>query len=180
MPLDKVVDSAALDDALDYTASRIRARGGAAGPIPFDLQHGLGFGDAVDAIPGVVKKTYTFRKSSSGRTMYLQNEMAPAVPKVILVHANMDDFPASPTVGTICLGCETMSGPLDNFDGYDNYIAYTTHYGSDGAVNMRLCYEGGYSPGVSDDKETIRAAVRSYAGSTFLAGVEYTAELYYW
>ena len=180
MPLDKVVDSAALDDALDYTASRIRARGGAAGLIPFDLQNGLGFGDAVDAIPGVVKKSYRFQKSSSGRTEYLQNPRAPEVPKVIVVHADLDDFPAAPTNGTISLGCETMNGPTSNTNGYDNYLACTTYYNSSGAVASTYCYEGGYRPGISDDRQTIRLGVRSQTGSTFLAGVEYTVDLYYW
>lgn len=51
MSLDKLVDSAALDDALDYTADRIRVKGGTSAMIPFDLANGTGFGDAVDAIP---------------------------------------------------------------------------------------------------------------------------------
>jgi hypothetical protein len=50
MALDKLVDSAALDDALDYTASRIRAKLGSSSLIPFDLEYGLGFGDAINAI----------------------------------------------------------------------------------------------------------------------------------
>ena len=53
MALDKLVDSTALDDALDYTADRIRAKLGSSNLIPFDLENGLGFGDAVNAIPAI-------------------------------------------------------------------------------------------------------------------------------
>lgn len=53
MAYDKAVDSAALDDALDYTADRIRAKLGNSNSIHFDLENGLGFGDAVNAIPAI-------------------------------------------------------------------------------------------------------------------------------
>lgn len=47
----KYVDSTQLDAALGYTAGRIRAKTGSSSLIPFDLERGLGFGDAVDVIP---------------------------------------------------------------------------------------------------------------------------------
>lgn len=53
MAYDKAVDSAVLDDALDYTAERIRAKLGNSNLIHFDLENGLGFGDAVNAIPAI-------------------------------------------------------------------------------------------------------------------------------
>lgn len=48
MSYDKVVDSAALDTAMTYTAGRIRAKTGSADQIAWDFAKG--FGDAVDAI----------------------------------------------------------------------------------------------------------------------------------
>ena len=169
------VDATQLDSNLASVANAIRERSLGSNLLSFPS----GFISELESIPGLVKKTYKFTKSSSGRTAYITNELAPEIPQVILVKANMDDFPANPTSGTIMLGCETIGGPNDSSDGYDNYFAYTTHYGGDGAVNMRLCYSGGYQPGISNDKNTIRVAVRDYAGSTFLAGVEYTVNLYY-
>lgn len=49
MAYDKVVDSAALDAAMTYTAGRIRAKTGSTDQIAWDSAKG--FGDAVDAIP---------------------------------------------------------------------------------------------------------------------------------
>ena len=50
MAYDKVVDSAALDAAMTYTANRIRNKTGGADQITWDSAKG--FGDAVDAITG--------------------------------------------------------------------------------------------------------------------------------
>lgn len=50
MAFDKVVDSAALDAAMTYTAGRIRAKTGGTDQIAWDSAKG--FGDAVDAITG--------------------------------------------------------------------------------------------------------------------------------
>lgn len=50
MAFDKVVDSAALDTAMTYTAGRIRAKTGSADQIAWDSAKG--FGDAVDTITG--------------------------------------------------------------------------------------------------------------------------------
>ena len=50
MAFDKVVDSAALDAALTYTATRIRNKTGGTDQIAWDSAKG--FGDAVDAITG--------------------------------------------------------------------------------------------------------------------------------
>lgn len=50
MAYDKVVDSAALDTAMSYTANRIRAKTGDTNQIAWDSAKG--FGDAVDAITG--------------------------------------------------------------------------------------------------------------------------------
>ena len=50
MAYDKVVDSAALDAAMTYTANRIRNKTGGTGQIAWDSAKG--FGDAVDAISG--------------------------------------------------------------------------------------------------------------------------------
>lgn len=50
MAYDKVVDSAALDAAMTYTANRIRVKTGGADQIAWDSAKG--FGDAVDAITG--------------------------------------------------------------------------------------------------------------------------------
>ena len=50
MAFDKVVDSAALDAAMTYTANRIRNKTGGADQIAWDSAKG--FGDAVDAITG--------------------------------------------------------------------------------------------------------------------------------
>lgn len=50
MAYDKVVDSAALDAAMTYTAGRIRAKTGSADQIAWDSAKG--FGDAVDTITG--------------------------------------------------------------------------------------------------------------------------------
>lgn len=50
MAYDKVVDSAALDAAMTYTANRIRAKTGGTDQIAWDSAKG--FGDAVDAITG--------------------------------------------------------------------------------------------------------------------------------
>ena len=49
MAYDKVVDSAALDTAMTYTANRIRSKTGGTDQIAWDSAKG--FGDAVDAIP---------------------------------------------------------------------------------------------------------------------------------
>ena len=48
MAYDKVVDSAALDAAMTYTANRIRNKTGGTDQITWDSAKG--FGDAVDAI----------------------------------------------------------------------------------------------------------------------------------
>ena len=50
MAYDKVVDSAALDAAMTYTANRIRSKTGGTNQIAWDSTKG--FGDAVDAIAG--------------------------------------------------------------------------------------------------------------------------------
>ena len=50
MAYDKVVDSAALDAAMTYTANRIRNKTGGTDQITWDSAKG--FGDAVDAITG--------------------------------------------------------------------------------------------------------------------------------
>ena len=50
MAYDKVVDSAALDAAMTYTANRIRSNAGGTDQITWDSAKG--FGDAVDAITG--------------------------------------------------------------------------------------------------------------------------------
>ena len=50
MAYDKVVDSAALDAAMTYTANRIRNKTGGTDQIMWDSAKG--FGDAVDAITG--------------------------------------------------------------------------------------------------------------------------------
>lgn len=50
MAYDKVVDSAALDAAMSYTANRIRVKTGGTDQIAWDSTKG--FGDAVDAIAG--------------------------------------------------------------------------------------------------------------------------------
>lgn len=49
MAYDKVVDSAALDAAMTYTANRIRTKTGGTDQIAWDSAKG--FGDAVEAIP---------------------------------------------------------------------------------------------------------------------------------
>lgn len=51
MAIDKLVDSGKLNNALSYTAGRIRAKTGGSSQIAFDFANEKGFGDAVDAIP---------------------------------------------------------------------------------------------------------------------------------
>ena len=180
MALDKLVDSQALDDALDYTASRIRAKGGAVGLIPFDLQNGLGFGDAIDDIPSYRKETYSFTPSSGVRTHTFQNPRAPEIPKLIVVRVLPEDMPETPKTMTVHSGGDTLYGPASNANGFDNYNNYEYYYDDSGNFSATYSYTGGYRNGISDDRGTIRVGVRSQTGSVFKAGVTYTVELYYW
>lgn len=69
MAYDKVVDSAALDTAMTYTANRIRNKTGGTDQIAWDSAKG--FGDAVDAIPtggdplAALAELATFKVSSA-------------------------------------------------------------------------------------------------------------------
>lgn len=68
MAFDKVVDSAALDAAMTYTANRIRSKTGGTDQIAWDSAKG--FGDAVDAIQegdplAALAELATFRVSSA-------------------------------------------------------------------------------------------------------------------
>ena len=180
MALDKLVDSQALDDALDYTADRIRAKSGAAGLIPFDLQYGLGFGDAIDNIPSYHKYTHNFTPSSGVRTHTFTNPRGTEIPKVIIVKVLPENMPATPTTMTVYAGGDTLFGPVSNSDGFDNYNNYTYYYDSSGGFSATYSYSGAYRNGISDDRETIRVGVRSQTGSVFKSGVTYTVELYYW
>ena len=69
MAYDKVVDSAALDAAMTYTANRIRNKTGGTDQIAWDSAKG--FGDAVDAIPtggdplAALAELATFKVSSA-------------------------------------------------------------------------------------------------------------------
>lgn len=172
------VDSQALDDALDYTADRIRARGGAVGLIPFDLQNGLGFGDAIDDIPGYIVGGYKFTPSADVRSETFENPMAPLVPKFIVVHADMDDFPDH-TKGAICVVTETTYSSFGISSGFEEFLGYVLHYGSDGLVNYRMCLESGGMPAVSTDGQYIKVGIRNYTTCVFRAGVEYSVDLYY-
>lgn len=51
MAVDKLVDSAKLNAALNYEASKIIAKGGGTAPLAFDFANEKGFGDYIDAIP---------------------------------------------------------------------------------------------------------------------------------
>lgn len=51
MAIDKAVDSTKLDNALEYTADRIRAKSGESADIAFDFATGKGFGNAIDNLP---------------------------------------------------------------------------------------------------------------------------------
>ena len=51
MAVDKLVDSAKLNAALNYEANKIIAKGGGTAPLAFDFENEKGFGDYVDAIP---------------------------------------------------------------------------------------------------------------------------------
>ena len=51
MAVDKLVDSAKLNAALDYEASKIISKGGGTAPLAFDFANEKGFGDYIDAIP---------------------------------------------------------------------------------------------------------------------------------
>ncbi len=178
MALDKLVDSQALDDALDYTADRIRARGGAVGLIPFDLQDGLGFGDAIDDIPGYIVGGYKFTPSADVRSETFSNPMAPLVPKFIVVHADTDDFPDH-NKGAISVISETTYSSIGISSGYEDFLGYVLHYGSGGDVNYRMCFDRREMPAVSTDGQYIRVGVRNYTGCVFRAGVEYSVDLYY-
>lgn len=50
MAVDRLVDSAKLNAALNYEANKIIAKGGGTAPLTFDLENEKGFGDYVDAI----------------------------------------------------------------------------------------------------------------------------------
>lgn len=58
MAVDKLVDSAKLNAALDYEASKIIAKGGGTAPLAFDFENEKGFGDYIDAIPSGGGGTY--------------------------------------------------------------------------------------------------------------------------
>ena len=53
------VDATQLDNALSYTADRIRAKTGSSSALDFDLANETGFGDDVDAIPTGITPTGT-------------------------------------------------------------------------------------------------------------------------
>lgn len=64
MAYDKVVDSAALDAAMTYTANRIRVKTGGADQIAWDSAKG--FGDAVDTITGGGDEDAIIQRTISG------------------------------------------------------------------------------------------------------------------
>lgn len=178
MAVDKLVDSAKLNAALNYEANKIIAKGGGTAPLAFDFANEKGFGDYIDAIPGYIVGGYKFTPSADVRSETFTNPMAPLVPKFIVAHADMDDFP-NHTKGVICVVTETTYSSAGISGGYEEFLGYVLHYGSDGSVNYRMCMETGGMPAVSTDGQYIRVAVRNYTTCVFRAGVEYTVDLYY-
>lgn len=73
MAFDKVIDSAALDAAMTYTADRIRAKTSGTEQIAWDSAKG--FGDAVDAISGGSGEDLLAARLSNTMTSYSSTEI---------------------------------------------------------------------------------------------------------
>lgn len=130
--------------------------------------------------PSLIKKSITFTKTSSGRTQTITNPLSPLIPKVIIVQANMNDFPSSPTNGAVSSTGVTLVGPQSSSESYNFYNNNVSYYNSSGTLTTTYSYSGDYRNRISLDGSTIIVGVRSQTGSTFLANVEYTIDLYYW
>ena len=74
MAVDKLVDSAKLNAALNYEANKIITKGGGTAPLAFDLENEKGFGDYVDAIPSGGGETIYFERHG---IMYTENMVIP-------------------------------------------------------------------------------------------------------
>ena len=176
MSYDAKIDSAQMASDLTSIADAIRAKSGGGSQLVFPT----GFVSEVGTITNLVKKSVVFTLSSSGRTYEFNNPNGTAIPKVIIVTADMNDFSASPTSGTIYSGGVTLNGPASSSDSYYFYNNNESYYNSSGNVAFTYSYDGNYRNRIARDGTKIIVGVRSMTGSRFEARVTYTVDLYYW
>lgn len=163
-------------DDLTSVANAIRTKSGGSSQLAFPA----GFVSEIGSITNLTKKSITFTKTANGRTQTITNPLSPLIPKVIIVQANMNDFPSSPTSGVVSSTGVTLVGPQSSSESYNFYNNNVSYYNSSGTLTVTYSYTGDYRNRISLDGSTIIVGVRSQTGSTFLANVEYTIDLYYW
>lgn len=161
MAYDKAVDSAALNDALDYTADRIRVKLGNSNLIPFDLENGLGFGDAVNAIQAI--PAYLGHMRITPETGIRSVQIPTGDAHVVLISSTHDLHVRSYT---------SVIGGLVYITSTGNFYAVGTRLlvlNTSGSVAYYTTNSGGASWNVDDGVLTIATT----SGWYFAAGVTY-------
>ena len=181
MALDKLLDSARLDAALGHTADRIRARGGSSAPLPFDLAGGKGFGDAIDALPGVRVEELVYVPQEDLRHLSFPDPRPAETPKLVTIALDEASYSGERTNMMAWSLFTTLLCEPVRYQSYDRWPSWMYYYNANGVLTTRAQgTQSGYAAGLSAPRGTVASPGYNSSYNVYKAGASYKIQLYYW